>query len=67
MVAKYGCNRQGLKMLVPRDSSSTVWQGIVGTVNILTAGACQCIENGGNTYFWLDKWVLPEPLITSVA
>lgn len=67
MVANYGHNRQGLEMLVPCASSSNFWQGIIGAVNILTAGARQCVENDCNYYFWLYNWVFSEHLITLVT
>lgn len=64
MVSKYGHNRQGIEMLVPRAFSSNIWQGIMSSASILMADSRCCVEDERNTYFWLDTWVLSVPLIT---
>ncbi|XVE66798.1 hypothetical protein DITRI_Ditri08aG0108200 [Diplodiscus trichospermus] len=48
---------------VMHREASNAWRGIVQAKPILSKGVRSLVGNGRNVLFWLDNWLLGEPLI----
>ncbi|XVF55710.1 hypothetical protein PTKIN_Ptkin06aG0058800 [Pterospermum kingtungense] len=47
-----------------KQGSSNAWKGIMKANTILSTGTRSLILNDRDTLFWIDKWLMEEPLMT---
>lgn len=47
----------------PNQGASNLWEGVIKAKNILSSNVMVVIGNGKDTLFWLDSWLLNEPII----
>ncbi|CAL1381148.1 unnamed protein product [Linum trigynum] len=51
----------------PCQGSSFAWSSINKAASLLKKGCAWNIHNGKSTNFWLDNWILQEPLIEAAS
>ena len=59
---KYGNGLKGLASFQSKHVQSLTWKGILSTKSIIRQGIRNAIQNGHDTLFWQDSWLLDEPL-----
>ncbi|CAL1367953.1 unnamed protein product [Linum trigynum] len=67
MRAKYGGKRKDLNIFRPCQGSSFAWSSINKAASLLKKGCAWNIHNGKSTNFWLDNWILQEPLVEAAS
>ncbi|XP_019175883.1 PREDICTED: uncharacterized protein LOC109171271 [Ipomoea nil] len=60
--AKYRKSEIIHNMRQGRRNVSNAWRGISAAWTPMSQGVSRVVRSGATTRFWMDKWILPEPL-----
>ncbi|XVE58507.1 hypothetical protein DITRI_Ditri04bG0175000 [Diplodiscus trichospermus] len=63
VTGKYIHHNVDVNSFTPEQGSSNLWQGLVKAQSVLSKGIKPAVRGGNNTYFWLDAWLVEQPLI----
>ena len=59
---KYMRNHFTIPYLKFKSGASSIWNGILKALPLLTNGMSRLIGDGNDVLFWLDRWVDEQPL-----